>query len=184
MSFSSDFVAVTPRVLVRRVREDDLPALLAVNGDAEVTRFLPYAPWQSMADAEAWLKRMLGYETQGDCWQFVLEHREGGRAIGTCLVFRHDAALHRAELGYVLGRAYWGRGLMQEALRGFLPVVFARLGLERMNAELEAPNFASARLLERLGFIRERTLADHLQRDGRPIESAVYSLARSNVVTA
>src|SRR6185436_12127295 len=49
---------VTPRLVLREIRADDLPDLMEVNGDPEVTRFLPYATWESPADAAAWLERM------------------------------------------------------------------------------------------------------------------------------
>lgn len=176
MSFAPDFLVESLRVVVRRIRDDDLPALFDVNGDDEVTRFLPYATWRTMADADAWLARMRGLEAKGDCWQFVLVHRAQGRAIGTCLIFHHDAQLRRAELGYVLGRAHWGTGLMQEALRALLPATFSELGLEAMTAELEMANAASSRLLERLGFSRERINRGHWQRDGLPIDSVLYHL--------
>src|SRR5436305_2778237 len=109
-------VLETARLRVRAVRDDDLEDLLAVNGDPEVTRYLPYAPWTGPADAAAWLARMRGIEAQGTAVQLVAERRERARVIGTCLLFRHDEALARAELGYALGREWWGAGWMGEAL--------------------------------------------------------------------
>lgn len=181
MPFDPEFSVVTPRLILRRIRADDLPALLEVNGDDETTRFLPYASWRSPADAEAWLARMRGYEAKGDTWQFVLEHRELRRAIGTCLVFRHSAEHARAELGYVLGRAHWRQGLMQESLRAFLPVAFNELRLQRLEAELESRNVASARLLERLGFVREALFRSRWFEDGQSIDAVVYGLLRSDL---
>lgn len=169
----------TERLVVRFLRHEDLPALLEVNGDDAVTRFLPYPTWRSLADGEAWFARMARLQAKGDCWQFVIEHRELRRAIGTCLLFRHDARHARAELGYALGRAYWGRGYMQEALRAFVAFAFDALALERLEAEIDPRNTASARLLERLGFVREAVLRQRWQGKGERTDSAVYGLVRA-----
>src|SRR4051794_29466496 len=93
----------TERLTLRVVTEADLPALLQVNGDDEVTRFLPYATWHSIADAEAWYARTAGIQASGTALQFVLNSKASNTAIGTFLVFRFDEGSARAELGYVLG---------------------------------------------------------------------------------
>ncbi|MGZ5132152.1 MAG: GNAT family N-acetyltransferase, partial [Caldimonas sp.] len=78
------------RLVVRLVAESDLPALLEVNSSEEVTALLPYARWTSMADAEAWLRRMEGIQASGLALQFVVASKATGAAIGTCLLFRFE----------------------------------------------------------------------------------------------
>ena len=160
----------TPRLLVRPVAAEDLPALMAVNGDPEVTRFLPYRAWESMDDARAWLERMRGFEAGGTTVQLVVVERATGSAIGTCLVFRYDAAAARAELGFVLGRAHWRSGIMREALEPLLECAFREMGIRRFDAVVVPQNTASARLLQRLGFVR----------DGSSGELDRYALTRSS----
>jgi len=146
-------VLETARLRVRALRDDDLRDLLAVNGDPEVTRYLPYAPWAGPADAQAWLARMRGLEAQGGTVQLVIECRDDARVIGTCLLLRHDEALAQVELGYVLGRDWWGGGWMREALS---PVLDWALGeaqrLARIAANVSPPNMASRKLLAHLDF--------------------------------
>jgi len=121
----------TERLTVRLVVDSDLPALMEVNSDDEVTALLPYAAWRSAADAEAWLLRMRGIEATGLALQFVVVLKSAERAIGTWLVFRFEEASARAELGYALGRAHWGQGLMQEALAALLCSCFGTMGVRR-----------------------------------------------------
>ena len=115
------------RLHVRLVAEVDLPALMQVNGDDEVTRFLPYSTWGSMTDAEAWYERMSGIQACGSALQFVIIEKQTGAAVGTCLLFRFDEASARAELGFVLGRAHWGSGYMREALAALIDCAFGTL---------------------------------------------------------
>lgn len=76
----------TARIVIRPVDDTDLADLLAVNGDPQVVRHLPYVAWRSPADAQAWLGRMRALEASGSGRQFVLAGRDGGRAIGTVLL--------------------------------------------------------------------------------------------------
>jgi RimJ/RimL family protein N-acetyltransferase len=146
------------RVSLRPVAPPDLPALLAINGDPQVTRFLPYATWESLDDGEAWLDRMQALAATGTGQQLVVVRNDDDAVLGTVLLFRFDAGSARIELGYVLGRAHWGRGLMREALGAICGHAFTALGIRRIEAEVNPDNRASWALLERLRFVREGTL--------------------------
>lgn len=168
----------TGRLRVRRLAESDLPALLEVNGDEAVTALLPYATWTSPADGDAWFQRMADLQATGLALQFVVAEQASDRAIGTCLLFRLDEGSRRAELGYALGRAHWGRGLMQEALRALLDRAFGGMALRRLEAEVDVRNPASARLLQRLGFRREGLLRQRWVTKGAARDVGIYGLLR------
>ena len=168
----------TERLQLRLVRESDLPALLEVNSSDEVTALLPYARWDSMADARAWLDRMEGIQAGGLALQFVVVSRSAGVAIGTCLLFRFEEGSARAELGYVLGRAHWGQGLMHEALVALIDCAFGAMGLRRLEAEVDTRNAASARVLRRLGFVREGLLRQRWVAKGEVKDVEMYGLLR------
>ncbi len=169
---------VSPRLTIRLVDAADLPGLLAVNGDDHVTRHLPYASWQSLADGEAWLARMRVLGEAGGALQFVICDTASGQVIGSCLLFRFDEGSARAELGYVLSRAHWGQGLMLEALHALLAQAFGGLGLRRIEAEVNPANTASARLLERLGFTCEGVLRQRWVAKGATYDVNFYGLLR------
>jgi ribosomal-protein-alanine N-acetyltransferase len=166
------------RLRLRLVVESDLPALLEVNSSDEVTALLPYATWRSMADAQAWLQRMASIEASGLGLQFVVLSKSSGRAIGTCLLFRFEEKSARAELGYVLGRAHWGNGLMHEALTALIGCSFESMGLRRLEAEVDTRNEPSARLLQRLGFSREGLLRQRWIAKGEARDVEIYGLLR------
>ena len=168
----------SPRLLVRPLTKADLSDLMQVNGDAAVTRFLPYATWTSPADADAWYQRMADIQATGTAVQLVLVERLSGRAIGTCLLFRFDEGSARTELGYVLGRAHWGSGYMHEALVAVIDVAFGALSLRRLEAEVDPRNAASGRLLQRLGFTREGLLRQRWVTRGEAKDVEMYGLLR------
>jgi [ribosomal protein S5]-alanine N-acetyltransferase len=162
------------RVAVRPVAATDLPALLAINGDPQVTQFLPYATWLSLDDGAAWLARMEALGATGTGQQLVVVRRADAAVIGTLLLFKHDAGSQRIELGYVLGRAHWGQGLMREALQAVCGHLFGALGLRRIEAEVNPANQASCRLLTRVGFTLEGTLRQRWVGKGVAYDTHVF----------
>ena len=181
MALDGDIPVDTARLTIRRVQPADLGDLLAVNGDDAVTRFLPYPTWKTAADAQFWFERMAALQAAGGTAQYVIEHRALSRVIGSCLLFRHEPASARAEVGYVLGRAHWGQGLMLEAMRGLVGHAFDTLGLRRLEADVNPRNLPSVRLLERLGFVREGLLRQRWITKGEVSDSLLFGLLRGEV---
>jgi len=162
------------RIAVRPVAATDLPALLAINGDPQVTQFLPYATWLSLDDGAAWLARMEALGATGTGQQLVVVRRADTAVIGTLLLFKHDAGSQRLELGYVLARAHWGQGLMREALQAVCGQLFGALGVRRIEAEVNPANVASCRLLTRVGFTLEGTLRQRWVGNGVAYDTQVF----------
>ena len=171
----------TPRLLLRLLQEADLPSLFDMNSDPEVTALLPYATWNSIADGKAWYDRMRGVEATGLALQFVVVSRPTNTAIGTCLLFRFDEASARVEVGYALGRKYWGQGLMREALVALLGCAFDSMRLRRVEAEVNTRNPASAALLARLGFTKEGLLRKRWVTKGHAEDVEVYGLLQGEL---
>ncbi len=164
----------TPRLLLRPVVAADLPDLLEVNGDLEVTRFLPYETWRSLADAEVWLARMAAMAAAGTGQVFALVRRTDSKVVGDLLLFKHDEGSARVELGYVLGRAHWGQGLMRETVAAACNCAFDELGMRRIEAEVNPQNLASCRLLLQVGFTFEGTLRQRWSAKGVAYDTNMY----------
>jgi RimJ/RimL family protein N-acetyltransferase len=153
----------TPRLTLRPVRESDLAGLLEINGDAEVTRFLPYATWQSLDDGTAWFKRMEALASTGTGQQLVLIRNEDSRIVGTVLLFKFEELSARLELGYVL-----------EAIASVCEHAFTAMSVRRIEAEVDPDNVASNRLLRRVGFTLEGTLRQRWVAKGVAYDTNFY----------
>jgi RimJ/RimL family protein N-acetyltransferase len=104
-------------------------------------------------------------------------------AIG-CIGLRLGNDVHRktAELGYWLGEPFWGRGIMSEAVQEFTRWAFKAFDLQRIFAEPFESNAASARVLEKAGFVCEGRLRANVFKDGKVLDSFLYGLVRNAVV--
>ncbi|WP_170266549.1 GNAT family N-acetyltransferase [Brevifollis gellanilyticus] len=166
----------TSRLFLRAVSESDLPAMLAMNGDAEVVRYLGHAPWEGIEKAEAWFKRVSAQVTAGTALELVLVSKETGQVIGRCGLFEYEKPDDHAMLGYIMHRAHWRQGYMREALRAFIAHGFDTIGLRRIEARAEGDNVASTGLLKSLGFTQEGILRQRWITEGKPMDAHVFGL--------
>ena len=164
------------RLIIRPVRVADLTDLMAVNGNDEATRYLPYESWRTPADAMAWFERMQALVAAGTARQLVIVQADSGQCIGTVLLFRFDAGSARVELGYVVGRAHWRQGVAREAVSAVLSHAFGALGIRRVEAEVNCDNAASSGLLLALGFTREGLLRQRWVNKGVAVDVHAYGL--------
>ena len=171
--------ARSARLLLREVEAADLPALLAVNGDDEVTRFLPYPSWRGADDAAAWFERIQTLVASGGTRQLVIVRLEDAHPIGTLLLFRHEPGSARLEVGYALGRASWRQGYAREALSLALREAFGPLGIRRVEAEVNPANIGSCALLGSLGFRHEGVLRQRWTAKGHSYDVNIYGLLQS-----
>jgi [ribosomal protein S5]-alanine N-acetyltransferase len=164
------------RVFLRPVQAVDLADLLAVNGDPEVTRFLPYATWESIADGERWLGRMTTLVASGTAHQWVVVRELDHKVIGSVLLFKYDETSKRIELGYVLAHSAWGQGFMQEAVSAACQYAFDTMGIRRIEAEVNPDNHASCSFMLRLGFRLEGLLRQRWFAKGQAYDTHMYGL--------
>ena len=89
-------------------------------------------------------------------------------------------ATHRAEIGYWLAKAYWGQGIMTDAVRAFVEYAFNELELVRLTAHVFELNIGSARVLEKNGFKLEGRFRKHFQKDGKLLDARLYGLLKDD----
>lgn len=174
MAFPSIVALPARRVIVRPIAAGDIPDLLEVNGDDEVTRFLPYPTWRSLDDGIAWLHRMQGLAESGSAQQLVVQRMVDGKVLGGVLLFKHEPASARLEIGYVLGRQHWRQGFAREALAAVCDHLFREAGIRRIEAEVNPDNAASCALLQSLGFLLEGRLRQRWTGKGRTYDTCLY----------
>ena len=167
-------------IRLRLLADADAPALFGVFSDPDVMRYWSAPPMTDPAQAAQMVRDAQAAYATGESLRIGVERKCDAALVGTCSLFAFHATSRRAELGYALGRSYWGQGLMHAALRALVRHAFERIGLQRLEADIDPRNAASARSLERLGFVREGLLRDRWIVNGEVSDSAYYGLLRSD----
>jgi RimJ/RimL family protein N-acetyltransferase len=148
----------TTRLAARLPRVEDAAAVFAAYAsDPEVTRYLLWRHYTDIEPLREFLRHMLHtWETDdGSQYAWLLCQRGSDEPIGSISM---SLGPHGAMLGYVLGRAYWGRGLMTEAVCYASAWALAQPPLFRVWAFSDAENLASTRVLEKAGLVQEGRL--------------------------
>jgi RimJ/RimL family protein N-acetyltransferase len=97
-------------------------------------------------------------------------------AIGSIsLLLGDDVARRSAEVGYWIGRTFWGRGIMVEALVATTRYAFDRLGLTRVFAVPFATTSRSARVLEKAGYVQEGVMRRSAVKEGKVLDQLLYA---------
>ena len=176
----------TERLVLAVPSETDALSLyqLAVGKDRmEVTAGLIWDGPDEIGDTIGYI-RQARTERWGDGgFHWAIHDRTGeltggiGTAIGMISARPSDQP-GRGDVGYWLGRPYWGRGLMREALISVLDLSFGRVDHEKMEAEVFTDNLRSMKLVESVGMQREGTIrSSHLKR-GRWVDAHIYGIVR------
>jgi RimJ/RimL family protein N-acetyltransferase len=126
------------------------------------------------ADARLWLTSVAG-ETPRTHFAIADESELIG---GIGLELKGDVYRQSAEIGYWLGEPHWGRGIATLALRALTEWGFRELGLARIYAGVFETNPASARVLEKAGYVFEGRLRRHVTKGGRLLDELIYSALR------
>lgn len=168
----------TARLLVRRLRMDDAPAMLEILSDPETTRYWGRPAMTELPQAEQYTRENLRWMDDGHCLYWGIEEKASGRMIGTCTLFKLDLDNQRGEIGYLLNRSFWRRGLMKEALGSVIAHAFDGMQLHRLEADIDPENIASIRLLEGFGFQHEGLFRDRWRVNGRWSDSVMMGLVR------
>ncbi|MBQ1090449.1 GNAT family N-acetyltransferase [Streptomyces sp. B93] len=168
----------TARLRLRPFTDADAAPLFALHSSAHVLRYWDSPPWTEPARAERFIRMCRKMADEGAGARVAIDRAADGAFVGWCGVTGWNPDHRSASLGYVLGDAMWGHGYATEAAHALLRWAFGTLDLNRVQAEADTRNVASARVLEKLGFVREGTLREDCVVNGEVSDSWVFGLLR------
>jgi RimJ/RimL family protein N-acetyltransferase len=161
---------------IRDWRSEDAAPLVRHANDREVSKNLrdefpfPYTE----ADAGEWICYATG-EGRGAVFALAIE----GEAVGG-IGLRPGTDINRrtAEIGFWLGRKFWGRGIMTEVVEALTRYAFDHMELDRIFAAVFEGNTASMRVLEKAGYRREGRMHCSAVKDGRSLDQILFAAVR------
>ncbi len=169
-------VLATARLRLRPLVEDDAKALHPMLADADLMTYSADGPLGTVDDVRTYLAEEA---EPGNQRTWAITRTGDDRAIGWVSGSEADgdASGGVTEIGFILAREAWGRGIASEAVAAVIDRLFAE-GRKRVFADADTENTASILLLERLGFRRERLLRDEWETHLGMRDSLIYGLRR------
>lgn len=177
-------IQVDDQISLTEFRRGDIPRLVEYLADPDIYAVTLRIPKNySVADAERWFEMLKHLETSPTLnLNWAIRDADGNFIGGIGLEGGVFPAAHRAEIGYWIGKPYWGRGWMTEIVRAVCRYGFEQLGLVKITAQVFAGNEASARVLRKCGFQQEAYLRRHIMKDGRAVDDRSFGLLRNSPI--
>lgn len=167
----------TDRLLLRTITRQDAEDIYAYSREENVGPNAGWKPHVSLAETREVMEQIfIGQEGI-----FGIVEKESGRMIGSVGLVPDPKRENPAArmLGYAIGEEYWGRGYMTEAVRAVLCLGFYKQHLGIISAYCYPENERSRRVLAKVGFTYEGTLACcELRYDGVLLDNECFSLGR------
>jgi RimJ/RimL family protein N-acetyltransferase len=168
----------TERLKLRWMDERDVAGHYAVMSDPIVARYWSSEPWTDLEQSRQAIAATMANYADGSGLRLGIELRDSGTLIGNASLHHFFEQNRRCEIGYALGSQYWGQGYASEALRSLIRHGFDALGLNRIEADIDPRNAASARVLEKLGFRKEGYMPERWIVFGEMADTVNYGLLK------
>ncbi len=140
--------------ILRPLTAEHADALFPILRDAHLWRFTEQEPPKTLAALSERYSRLESRRSPDgqELWlNWALERREDGQLVGLVQATVPISRSH-ADIAYILGRSFWGRGLASDAIGAMLNFLREGLDVPTVRASVESRNLSSVRLLERFAF--------------------------------
>ena len=172
----------TDRLILRRFVERDAEAMF--QNLASSPENLTYVTWNPHPDVEVTrnsISNWFGSYTNPNYYKWAICPKENPeQVIGDISIVKMDEDDSSCEIGYVLGKNYWGQGLMTEALKAVLNFCFTQAGFQKVKARYASLNPASGRVMEKAGMSYLKTVANGVERKGYLADLIYYQVNRED----
>jgi len=174
--FSAFPELTTDRLSLRQMTTNDAGAIFRLRSDKEVMKYIDRPLTESIEDAIKWIdmvnEAMLNEE--GVPWAICLKE-DPTTLIGSIGFWRMQKQHYRAEIGYLLHPSFHGKGYMPEAIEKVVDFGFTIMNLHSIEGVIDPRNKASAKALEKTGFVKEAHFKENYYWNGVFCDSAIYS---------
>ena len=142
----------TPRLTLRRFDVSDTPDMFSNWAcDALVAKYLTWKPYKTVEDVGRVIDETIERYPRSDFYHWAVVLNETGELIGSASAYDIHNKTARGEIGYVIGRRWWGRGFAPEVLDALLTFLFGEVGLECVYGQCDTDNVNSAKVMVIVG---------------------------------
>ncbi len=182
MNHTGTKVIETERLILRKFEINDTDFMYNNwANDDEVTKYITWPSHKDIEVSRCFISEIVkGYDS-GSKYEWAIELKENGEVIGDISAPRVFDNIETVEIGYVLGRKYWNRGVVTEALNSVIKFFFDEVGVNRIEAKHDTCNPASGEVMKKCGMKFEGILRQAGKNNTGICDLAVYSILKSDL---
>ncbi len=174
----------TERLVLRPFRSEDAPVMFRNwAGDREVPRYLTWNVHRNVSDTENVVNMWVAEYNDIKTYRWAIVLKEAEEPIGSIDIVRIYENIDSAEIGYCIGKPWWGKGIMTEAFSAIIPYLF-EVGFNRIDAAHAVKNPASGRVMQKCGLKYEGTFRQFFRSTaGELLDLNFYSILREDFLS-
>jgi [ribosomal protein S5]-alanine N-acetyltransferase len=166
----------TKRLLLRKIEIKDTDDVFAFTSNPITSEWLTWHPHKTKEDTLNFIKTVMEKYQRDQPAQWAIELKPDKKIIGLCGFVNYFEEHSKGEVAYVLSPDYWGKGFLPEALEKIIEFSFKNWGLIRIEAKCEVGNFASERVMQKVGMRQEGLFIKYLIRKGESRNYKLYAI--------
>ena len=170
----------TNRLLLRRVSVNDVAEVMELRGDKETMKYIP-RPLVTNEDEALEHIKMIDDKIESNIGiNWAITVKGSPKLIGIIGHYRIQPENHRCEIGYMILKEYWGKGIISEAIDVVLKYGFEDLNMHSIEAVIDPDNVASEKVLLKNNFVKEAHILENELYDGKFWDTVIYSILKRN----
>ncbi len=171
----------TKRLLLRPFRVEDVNAMYTNwAGDNEVTKYLTWPAHKSEEASKKYIEYLVGNYENKAVYDWGIELKELHQVIGSIGVVQHNFEIESVQIGYCIGKPWWGQGITAEAFLAVIQYLMVEVGINRIEARHDIKNIASGKVMKQCGLSLEGIHRQSDKNNQGICDSAWYALLRED----
>lgn len=168
----------TKKLLLREISLDDAADYFLHRSDKETMKHIGKPLHQSVSETQELIKKIAAGMQANETIAWAISLKENPKFIGTIGYHRILKEHHRGEIGYMIGKEHWNKGIVSEAAEKIIDYGFTKMNFHSIEGVIDPTNIASGKLLKKLGFTKDAYFKENYLFDGKYMDTEVYSLLR------
>jgi [ribosomal protein S5]-alanine N-acetyltransferase len=168
----------TARLLLRQITPEDVYEVFALRSNAETMKYIPRPLVKNNNEALEHIKMIEDKIEKNEGVNWAITIKGNPKLIGIIGHYRMRWEHFRSEIGYMLLPEYHGKGIITEAVKLMIDYGFNQMGMHSLEGIIDPANTASARVLEKNGFVKEAHFIENEFYDGKFLDTVIYSLVK------
>lgn len=168
----------TERLILRKVTIEDIQDMYLYGSDEEVSKYVTWNTHETISDTKGFVEFVLNKYENKQVSPWGIECKENGKFIGTIDFVWWQPNNKTAEIGYVISKDYWRKGLTSEVAKEIIKFGFEKMDLVRIQARCDVENIGSARVMEKAGMSFEGIIRKGIFVKGMHRDLKMYSILK------
>jgi ribosomal-protein-alanine N-acetyltransferase len=180
--FDKSPVLETDRLILRKLEVSDAEDYFHVIADPETIKHTRWELFHTVEESALYLGYLEEKYLKREAIHWGIIDKESNQLVGRAAFISFDSENERTEIGYVISRRFWNKGLISEAVRELIRYGFNDIGVNRIEARCNEDNLGSERVMQKAGMKFEGILREQLKMKGKYKNQKMYSIIKNDLV--